>query len=120
MEIFHALKAALKKHGYSTASATKAASRQAANPTKKRFRSCSKRLRNAGYKPGEQVSIALDPASSEFYDKASGKYVFKKSDKSRALVRRDGRVLDELGRKNIRSSRSKTAWPKTIGRDGRS
>jgi len=36
----------------------------------------------AGYKPGEQVSIALDPASSEFYDKASGKYVFKKSDKS--------------------------------------
>ncbi len=36
----------------------------------------------AGYKPGEQVSIALDPASSEFYDKSSGKYVFKKSDKS--------------------------------------
>jgi enolase len=36
----------------------------------------------AGYKPGEQVSIALDPASSEFYDKASGKYVFKKSDRS--------------------------------------
>src|ERR1700739_2512133 len=36
----------------------------------------------AGYKPGEQVAIALDPASSEFYDKASGKYVFKKSDKS--------------------------------------
>jgi enolase len=39
-------------------------------------------ISNAGYKPGEQVSIALDPASSEFYDKASGKYVFKKSDKS--------------------------------------
>jgi len=36
----------------------------------------------AGYKPGEQVSIALDPASSEFYDKAKSKYVFKKSDKS--------------------------------------
>jgi len=36
----------------------------------------------AGYKPGEQVSIALDPASSEFYDKAGGNYVFKKSDKS--------------------------------------
>jgi enolase len=39
-------------------------------------------IESAGYKPGEQVSIALDPASSEFYDKASGKYVFKKSDKS--------------------------------------
>jgi enolase len=36
----------------------------------------------AGYKPGEQIAIALDPAASEFFDKANGKYVFKKSDKS--------------------------------------
>jgi enolase len=36
----------------------------------------------AGYKPGEQVAIALDPAASEFFDKGSGKYVFKKSDRS--------------------------------------
>jgi len=36
----------------------------------------------AGYKPGEQVAIALDPAASEFFDKNSGKYVFKKSDRS--------------------------------------
>ena len=35
----------------------------------------------AGYKPGEQIAIALDPASSEFYDKEKKKYVFKKSDK---------------------------------------
>ena len=35
----------------------------------------------AGYKPGEQIAIALDPASSEFYDKEKGKYIFKKSDK---------------------------------------
>src|SRR5258708_31866948 len=35
-----------------------------------------------GSQPGQQVSIALDPASSEFYDKANGNYVFKKSDKS--------------------------------------
>ena len=39
-------------------------------------------IQAAGYKPGEQVAIALDPAASEFYDPASGKYVFKKSDKS--------------------------------------
>ncbi len=36
----------------------------------------------AGYKPGQQIAIALDAAASEFYDK-KGKYVFKKSDKSR-------------------------------------
>jgi len=39
-------------------------------------------ISKAGYKPGEQIGIALDPAASEFYDKASKKYVFKKSDKS--------------------------------------
>jgi len=37
-------------------------------------------IQQAGYKPGEQISIALDPAASEFYQ--DGKYVFKKSDKS--------------------------------------
>jgi enolase len=36
----------------------------------------------AGYKPGEQIAIALDPAASEFYDADKKKYVFKKSDKS--------------------------------------
>jgi enolase len=37
-------------------------------------------ITQAGYKPGEQIAIALDPAASEFYQ--DGKYVFKKSDKS--------------------------------------
>src|SRR4029077_7298449 len=36
----------------------------------------------AGYTPGEQIGIALDPAASEFYDKDKKKYIFKKSDKS--------------------------------------
>jgi enolase len=39
-------------------------------------------IEKAGYKPGEQIAIALDPASSEFFDKDKKKYVFKKSDKS--------------------------------------
>jgi enolase len=36
----------------------------------------------AGYTPGEEISLALDPAASEFYNKETGRYVFKKSDKS--------------------------------------
>jgi len=36
----------------------------------------------AGYTPGDQIGIALDPAASEFYDKDKKKYIFKKSDKS--------------------------------------
>ncbi|HEY3739576.1 MAG TPA: phosphopyruvate hydratase, partial [Bryobacteraceae bacterium] len=39
-------------------------------------------ITKAGYKPGTQVGIALDPAASEFYDSSKKKYVFKKSDKS--------------------------------------
>jgi enolase len=39
-------------------------------------------IQQAGFRPGQDVAIALDPAASEFYDKESGKYVFKKSDKS--------------------------------------
>jgi len=38
-------------------------------------------IEQAGYKAGEQIAIALDPASSEFYDKDKNKYVFKKGDK---------------------------------------
>src|SRR5262249_25953583 len=41
-----------------------------------------KAIEAAGYKPGDQIALALDAASSEFYDKSSKKYVFKKSDKS--------------------------------------
>jgi len=39
-------------------------------------------ITQAGYKPGEQIAIALDPAASEFYDKDKRKYVFKRSDNS--------------------------------------
>jgi len=49
---------------------------------KRRSTAVMEAITKAGYKPGAQIGIALDPAASEFYDKGSGKYVFKKSDKS--------------------------------------
>jgi hypothetical protein len=42
----------------------------------------SKTIIQAGHEPGTQISITLDPAASEFYDKKKKKYVFKKSDGS--------------------------------------
>jgi len=39
-------------------------------------------ITQAGYRPGIDIGLALDPAASEFYDSSKGKYVFKKSDKS--------------------------------------
>jgi enolase len=82
VEIFHALKAALKKRGYSTAVGDEGGFAPSCRSNEEAIQIVLEAIAAAGYKPGEQVSIALDPASSEFFDKASGKYVFKKSDKS--------------------------------------
>ena len=82
VEVFHSLKAALKKHGYSTAVGDEGGFAPSCKSNEEAIQIVLEAITSAGYKPGEQVSIALDPAASEFYDKASGKYVFKKSDKS--------------------------------------
>src|ERR1700738_58060 len=82
VEIFHSLKTALKKHGYSTAVGDEGGFAPSCKSNEEAIQIVVEAISAAGYKPGEQVSIALDPASSEFYDKGSGKYVFKKSDKS--------------------------------------
>ncbi len=82
VEIFHALKSALKKRGYSTAVGDEGGFAPSCKSNEEAIQIVLEAITAAGYKPGEQVSIALDPAASEFYDKAKGKYVFKKSDKS--------------------------------------
>jgi enolase len=82
VEIFHALKAALKKRGYSTAVGDEGGFAPSCKSNEEAIQIVLEAITAAGYKPGEQVRIALDPASSEFYDKSSGKYIFKKSDKS--------------------------------------
>ncbi len=82
VEVFHALKSALKKHGYSTAVGDEGGFAPSCKSNEEAIQIVLEAISAAGYKPGQQVSIALDPAASEFYDKASGKYVFKKSDKS--------------------------------------
>jgi enolase 1/2/3 len=82
VEVFHSLKAALKKHGYSTAVGDEGGFAPNCKSNEEAIQIILEAISAAGYKPGEQVAIALDPAASEFYDKGSGKYVFKKSDRS--------------------------------------
>jgi enolase len=82
VEIFHALKSALKKRGYSTAVGDEGGFAPSCKSNEEAIQIVLEAIGTAGYQPGEQVAIALDPASSEFFDKGSGKYVFKKSDKS--------------------------------------
>jgi len=82
VEVFHNLKAVLHKRGYSTAVGDEGGFAPNLKSNEEALEVVLEAIQKAGYKPGEQVAIALDPAASEFYDKASGKYIFKKSDKS--------------------------------------
>jgi enolase len=81
VEVFHYLKGVLHKRGYSTAVGDEGGFAPNLKSNDEAIEVVLEAITAAGYKPGEDVSIALDPASSEFFDKASGKYVFKKSDK---------------------------------------
>ena len=80
-EIFHTLKGVLKKRGYNTAVGDEGGFAPSLKSNTEAIELILEAIEAAGYKPGEQVAIALDPASSEFYDKEKEKYVFKKSDK---------------------------------------
>jgi enolase len=81
-EIFHTLKGVLKKRGYSTSVGDEGGFAPNLKSNEEALEVVLEAVTKSGYKPGTQIGIALDPAASEFYDKASGKYVFKKSDKS--------------------------------------
>ncbi|MBZ5607784.1 MAG: phosphopyruvate hydratase [Acidobacteriia bacterium] len=81
-EVFHTLKGVLKKRGYSTSVGDEGGFAPSLKSNEEALEVVLEAITKAGYKPGAQISIALDPAASEFFDKASGKYVFKKSDKS--------------------------------------
>ncbi len=81
-EIFHSLKSVLHKKGYNTAVGDEGGFAPNLKSNVEAIEVILEAITKAGYKPGEQVYIALDPAASEFYDADKKKYVFTKSDKS--------------------------------------
>src|SRR6201994_3693154 len=81
-EVFHTLKGVLKKKGYNTAVGDEGGFAPSLKSNVEAIEVILEAIELAGYKAGEQIAIALDPAASEFYDKSAGRYVFKKSDKS--------------------------------------
>jgi len=87
-EIFHALKGVLKDRGLSTAVGDEGGFAPNFNGADDALESIGKATKKAGYKLGKQIFIALDVASSEFYD-GKKQYIFKKSDGSK-------RTADEL------------------------
>src|SRR3989338_2397093 len=81
-EVFHALKSVLHKKGYNTAVGDEGGFAPNLKSNDEAVEVILQAVEKTGYKAGEQVYIALDPAASEFYDTTKKKYVFGKSDKS--------------------------------------
>jgi enolase len=88
-EIFHALKKVLKAKGHITAVGDEGGFAPNLSSNEEPLEVIMEAIVAAGYKPGEEIALAMDPAASEFYDKEKKAYVFKKG---------DGRVLstDEM------------------------
>ena len=82
-EIFHSLKSVLKGRGFSTAVGDEGGFAPNFSSNEDALEAIAKAVSEAGYKFGKEVFAALDVASSEFYDKKSGEYIFEKSDHSR-------------------------------------
>ena len=80
-EVFHALKAVLKKRGYTTSVGDEGGFAPNLKSNEEAVETILEAISQAGYKAGTDCLLALDPAASEFYD--GGAYVFKKSDKRR-------------------------------------
>ncbi len=89
VEVFHALKGVLKDRGLSTAIGDEGGFAPKLKSAEDALESIAAAVKKAGYSLGKDIFIALDTASSEFYDKEQNAYVFKKSDGSK-------RSADEL------------------------
>jgi len=77
VEVFHTLKKVLSKKGYSTAVGDEGGFAPMLKSNQEAIESVLEAIVQAGYQPGENVGICLDPASSEYFK--DGKYIFKKS-----------------------------------------
>jgi enolase len=79
-EVFHALKTVLKKKGYSTNVGDEGGFAPNIQSNEEAIETVLTAIEAAGYKAGEQISIALDPAVSELYNNEKKRYIFHKSD----------------------------------------
>lgn len=77
VEVFHTLKSVLKEKGFSTNVGDEGGFAPALNSTKEALEILQEAIKKAGYDPEEDIFLALDAASSEFYDKEKGVYKFE-------------------------------------------
>jgi enolase len=80
VETFHHLKKVLSKKGYSTNVGDEGGFAPNIKSNEEAIETVLEAIEAAGFKPGEDIHIAMDAATSEFYDKKTGLYTFSKSD----------------------------------------
>ncbi len=83
VEVFHTLKAVLKSKGYSTNVGDEGGFAPEIKSNEEAIEIVLKAIEKAGYRPGEDIQIALDPASSEYFLEDENVYYFKKSSKKK-------------------------------------
>ncbi|HEY2103404.1 MAG TPA: phosphopyruvate hydratase [Chthoniobacterales bacterium] len=98
-EVFHELKRVLHKRGLSTAIGDEGGFAPALASAEDALESIAAAVDGAGYRLGEQIFIALDAASSEFYNRAQKLYVFEKSDGSKRSAEELVDYYEDLCRK---------------------
>ena len=111
-EVFHALAAVLKQRGHSTNVGDEGGFAPSLRNNEEPIESIMEAVTRAGYKPGLDIAIALDAASSEFYE--DGKYVFARSDKqarsAEQMVRLYGDLLDRYPIVSIEDGLAEDDW----------
>ena len=115
-EVFHTLKKALHADGHNTNVGDEGGFAPNLKSAEAALEYIVKSIRAAGYKPGKDVFLGLDCASTEYFK--GGKYEMEGEGKS--LTSDDNAQVPERARRQISArSPSKTAWPRTTGRAGR-
>jgi enolase len=117
-EVFHALKAVLKKKGLSTNVGDEGGFAPDLPSNEEALKLVMQAIEQAGYKPGEDIVLALDCASTEFYSAEKQRYTLESTGDS-ADQRRRWWPCGPTGPSATPSSASRTAWPRTTGRAGR-
>ena len=115
-EIFHTLRGALKAAGHNTNVGDEGGFAPNLATADAALEFVVKAIEKAGYKPGKEVALALDPASTEFFKGEA--YVYA-GEGGRSARGRSRSIISPTLSAAIRSSPSKTAWPKTTSKAGK-
>ena len=118
-EIFHALKKILKERGLETAVGDEGGFAPKFDGTEDAVETIIKAIETAGYKPGEEVFLGFDCASSEFYDNGVYDYTKFEGEKVLSVQLQNKLIILKNWLTNTQLSQLKMLWTKMTGMAGK-